>query len=216
VPEEAGAWPSVRGVERNRLLIATGAGASYGATASALNDLSSAYGWLGGALAGTQLQSVFRVLSTLMGAGWAWAAFAVAVGWYVRTRRWGAAAGAFALPAATTAYYALDSFLRAVPIWGSDIFWWTAVGLLVGPPLGMVGAYIRRPGVPGLLAALAVPVGAAAQMMVLPQGLGGPHVASEAVWARWLVGVTAVLVSAWVVVRRRSVRPTSTGSRHKR
>ena len=96
---------------RRRLLVATLAGAGYGGLTSALNDLSSAYGELGGALAGTLLPTVLRVVSTMTGAGWAWAALAVAVGWCLASRRWGAAAAALALTAATAAYYALDALL---------------------------------------------------------------------------------------------------------
>ena len=64
-------------------------GLGYGGATSALNDLSSAYGHWGSALAGTNVQSVLRVISTMAGAGWAWAAMAVAVGWYLGTLRWG-------------------------------------------------------------------------------------------------------------------------------
>jgi hypothetical protein len=190
-----------------RLLAATLMGAGYGATASALNDLSSAYGDLGGALAGTPVQSMLRVLSTMTGAGWAWAALAVGVGWYLGTRRWGAAAGALALTAATTTYYALDNLLRAEPILGSDIWIWCAAGLLLGPPLGAVGACARRPGLLGLLAALTVPVGAAVQMVVLPQGVDSVQVAAEVVWARWIVWLISAVASTWIITRYRRAKP---------
>ena len=195
-------FASVLGVERRRVLISSAAGIGFGAASSALNDMSSAYGVLGVTLAGTDVQSMLRVLSTMTGAGWAWAASAVAAGWYVRTRLWGAVAGASNLAAATSSYYAADNVLRTEPIFGSDVFYWLAAGALLGPLLGVVGAYIRRPGAAGLFAALTVPLGAAAQMVLLPQGVAGPQVAPEAVWARWLVGVTSVLVCARVVVRR--------------
>lgn len=191
-----------------QLLAATLTGAGYGATASALNDLSSAYGDLGGALAGTAVQSALRVLSTMTGAGWAWAALTVAVGWYLRTWRRGVAAAASALTAATTTYYALDNVLRAEPMLGSDIWIWCAAGLLLGPPLGAVGACARRPGLLGLLAALTVPVGAAVQMVVLPQGLSSVQVATEAVWARWIVWLISALASVWIILGYRRAKPT--------
>jgi hypothetical protein len=190
-----------------RLLAATLIGGGYGGTTSALNDLSSAYGDLGAALAGTQVQFVLRVISTMTGAGWAWAALAVAVGWYLGTRHWGAAAGALALTAATATYYALDESLRAEPVLDSDIWIWCVAGLLLGMPLGTVGAYARRAGPLGLLAALTVPAGAAVQMVVLPPGVDGVQVAAEAIWARWLVWLISAICSLWLIAHYRRARP---------
>lgn len=189
----------------HRLLVAVLLGAAYGAVTSLLNDLSSEYGDLGSTLAGTSGQSLLKVLSTMAGAGWAWAALAVAVGWYTGTRRWGAAAGGLALAVAATAYYSLDNLLRSEPILNTDIWIWAAAGLLLGPPLGAVGATIGRPAISGLLAGLTVPVGAAVQMAVLPQGLSGPQVDSEAIWARWIVWVAAAAAALLIVVRHRRV-----------
>lgn len=182
---------------RRRVLTVALAGVGYGVTTSALNALSSPFG----ELAGTWLQSGLRVLSTMTGAGWAWAALAVAAGWSSRSRRWGAAAGALALVAATTAYYGLDNVLREEPVVDSDILLWSAGAALLGPPLGVIGAYLGRPGPLGLLAALTVPVGAGVQVVVLPQGVGGVQDAPEAVWARWIVAGAAV-VAVILVVRR--------------
>jgi len=186
-----------------RLLAATLIGAGYGGLTSALNDLSSAYGDLGGALAGSPVQSVLRVISAMTGAGWAWAALAVAVGWYVGTRRGGAVAAALALAAATVTYYALDGLLRAEPMLNSGVWFWCAAALLIGMPLGMVGAYARRPGPLGLLAALTVPVGAAVQMAVLPPGAGAVQVAAEAIATRWLVWLLAAATSLWIILQYR-------------
>lgn len=197
-----------------RLLAATAIGAGYGGSVSAVNDLSSAYGDLGRSLAGTRLQSALEVVSTMTGAGWAWAALAVAVGWYLRTRRWGAAAGALALTAATATYYALDEVLRAEPVLDSDIRWWCAAGAVLGLLLGTVGARARRPDLLGLLARLIVPVGAAVQMVVLPPGAPGIGATVEDEWARGLVwllsAVAGVCILAWY--RRRAREHGSAGS----
>jgi hypothetical protein len=39
----------------------------------------------------------------------------------------------------------------------------------------------------------------------------GVQVASEAMWARWIVGVVSVLVAVWVVVRRRLFPASAAG-----
>ena len=65
-------------------------GAGFGAATSLVNDLSSPYGKLGGALVRggwTWVSDVAEVGSLLLDVGWAWAAVAVAAGWLgVRAR----------------------------------------------------------------------------------------------------------------------------------
>ena len=145
-------------------------GVGFGAATSLSNDLSSDYGRLGSHLTGSSWQPVFRFLSLLLDAGWAWAALAVAVGWLAGTSVRGAVAGVLALVAATTNYYALDSVLRQEPFSGyeGELELWLMAGLVLGSALGVVGASARRPGVIGVLAKLTVPVGAALQMTLLP------------------------------------------------
>jgi hypothetical protein len=147
------------------------------------------------------------VLSTVTGAGWAWAALAVSAGWFLGSRRLGAVAAALALTAATASYYALDAVLRAEPFVDSDVWYWAGASLLVGMPLGVVGAYARRPDPLGVLAGLVVPAGAALQMAVLPPGVSAGPPADEALPVRWLVWLAAAAAGGWVVLRyRRSAR----------
>lgn len=145
---------------------------------------------------------VAEVASLLLDAGWAWAALAVAVGWLAGGQARGAVAGVLALAAATAAYYCTKSALAQVPLawsWRSMLYWWCASALF-GPPLGAVGASIRRPGVIGLLASLTVPVGAIVQMTFMPPRiflLGRP----AASWALVIVW-TAAAVSIGVILIR--------------
>jgi hypothetical protein len=103
----------------------------------------------------------------------------------------------------------MDQLLRAEPLLDSDIWLWCAGSLLLGLPLGAVGACARRPGLPGVLAALVVPVGAAVQVVVLAPVVDAPQVAVEAVWARWLVLLLAAVAAVVIVVRHRRARAAS-------
>ena len=50
---------------------------------------------------------------------------------------------------------------------------WLIAGVLLSPPLGVVGAAIGLPGPAGAVAALVVPAGAVLQMAVLPPRTAG-------------------------------------------
>lgn len=173
-------------------------GVGFGATASFSNSVGSP-----GRTVPTGWARVAEVASLLLGAGWAWAALAVAAGWLVGAKVRGAGAGIAALIAATTTYYGLDSVLRGEPLalYRAEMLLWCVVSLVIGSALGVVGASIRRPGVIGLIAGLTVPVGAAVQMAVLPPGFNGYIANPEAVWARLIVWVAAALSVAIVMNR---------------
>ncbi|MEU2730424.1 hypothetical protein ABZ650_22170 [Streptomyces griseoviridis] len=121
----------------------------------------------------------------------------------------GAAAGVVSLAVASTAYYAMDT---VVFDGGTDTFLWVVVSVPFGSVLGAIGAAARRPGAVGLLAALTVPAGAAAQMLLIPPR---PHltvtasivVAETVVWAGAALG-TALAVRRFLLQRRTS-RPTT-------
>lgn len=197
-------------VVRRRLLGCLASGAAFGAAVSLVNDVSSPTGAIGHLLEGTPAQTAARVATHVLGAGWAWAALAVVAGWTLRTARWAALAGALTAAAASTAYYAADAGLRdeALATYGGELVIWLLASALACPLLGAVGAAAGRPGVPGLLGALAVPAGAALQMLLLPPGLGGPlEPPAEAVWAYWLVWLGAA-VSAALVIRRWRAGPS--------
>jgi hypothetical protein len=69
-----------------------------------------------------------------------------------------------------------------------------------GSVLGVVGAAIRRPGLLGLLAALTVPLGAAAQMILMPPR---PHatMTPSIVLAEVIVWTASVLGVGWAFYR---------------
>nr|MDT0663332.1 hypothetical protein [Micromonospora sp. DSM 115978] len=113
--------------------------------------------------------------SLVLNAGWTWAATAQLAGWLASGQARpsvgvlrGALAGGLALVCATTTYYATDLLFDGGVWWDSTTRYWLIGSLLLGPPLGLVGALIRRPDPVGTLAVLLVPVGAALQMAVLP------------------------------------------------
>ncbi|MFJ2514240.1 hypothetical protein ACIPEL_13425 [Streptomyces griseoviridis] len=121
----------------------------------------------------------------------------------------GAAAGVVSLAVASTAYYAMDT---VVFDGGTDTLLWVMVSVPFGSVLGAIGAAARRPGAVGLLAALTVPAGAAAQMLLIPPR---PHltvtasivVAETVVWTGAALG-TALAVRRFLLQRRTS-RPTT-------
>lgn len=178
------------------------AGAAFGAFTSLVNALSSPYTAIGSPLAGTIWGNGAEVLSLLCDAGWSWAALAVAAGWVARRPGPGALAGVLTLMAATGGYYLTDALAFGA---GTGVVGWMVAAVPFGSLLGMAGATIRRPGVPGLLAALTVPAGAAAQMILLPPR---PHltVTPPIIVAESLVWAAAVLGAGWAAHRFRAGR----------
>ncbi|MEU1459040.1 DUF6518 family protein [Streptomyces avermitilis] len=175
------------------------AGMVFGALTSLANVLSSPYGEIGARVAGTNLAKASKVLSLLLDAGWSWAALAVAVGWVAGSRVRGALGGLLALVAATVSYYVTDLYLWDA---GTDMIAWLVVGVPLGLILGTVGALARQPGMTGLIAALIVPIGAAAQMVVLPPGeyftTSLPETVAEAiVWTGAVFGAVWALYRFW-------------------
>src|SRR5699024_6199549 len=150
-------------------MIAITVGAVYGAMTSLINDVSSPYGVFGSRIVGTDWAFAAEVTSRLVGVGWAWAGLAIAAGFLVRFNGRGALTAGLILLAATTMYYVMDSVLREEPFamyWSEAQLWWFA-SVLVGMPLGVVGANIRHSGVAGLLAGLTLPVGAVTQTILV-------------------------------------------------
>ncbi|GIF01884.1 DUF6518 family protein [Paractinoplanes rishiriensis] len=107
-------------------------------------------------------------VSLILDSGWAWAAAAVGAGWIAsddqrRMRRLfpAALAGCVVLLVATTAYESLKAWFGGDVMLSSVRVYWLIASMILGPPLGAVGAVIRQPGLAGTCAALVVPLGAA-------------------------------------------------------
>src|SRR5690606_3294807 len=95
------------------------------------------------------------------------------------------------------------------PWFGADELVWGTAAIVLGAPLGAIGACARWPGALGLLARLTVPVGAAVQMIVLPPGRNEvvQSIGKTIVWTAAAVSI-ALIVAHFVVTRRRS-RPAA-------
>ncbi|MET0495520.1 MAG: DUF6518 family protein [Actinoplanes sp.] len=187
--------------------VALTAGTLLGATDSVVNHIPAIFDEVGTARAdrGGWFQAA-EFASLILDAGWGWAATAVLVGWLVSTSGLARAAlaGGLALACASSVYYGVDLLFDGGSWWGWVTRFWLIGSVLLGPPLGAVGALIRRPGPIGTVAALVVPAGAALQMVLLPP-------ASESRMAQPVqvsVWIAAAAATATVVVwnyRRRAV-----------
>lgn len=176
--------------------------------------LAAGFGALNAVLVHLHARPLAEFGSHVLNAGWAWAGLAVAAGALTRTRALGALAGATAALVGLATYYLVDAALRDVSVATSargDLIW-GAASVLVCPVLGVLGSRIGRPGVVALLAALLVPVGALAEMLLLPPGPPSPAVT----WTRWTVGLLALAAIAAVLrFRPRSAPATSGRSPHR-
>ncbi|MER7890777.1 hypothetical protein ABTX15_13220 [Micromonospora sp. NPDC094482] len=142
--------------------------------------------------------------SLILDSGWAWAAVAVVAGWLVSSNLRptmgllvGALSGCVALVAATAVYYCGELLFTGDFGWGWVTRFWLVGSVALGPPLGAVGATIRRPGPVGAFAALVVPVGAAANMVVLPP----PQESLVAGPVRLTVWFAAAATAVFIAVR---------------
>lgn len=153
----------------SRVLGAVIAGALFGVLVSLVNAASSPYTSLGASLTGTALATPLQVLSQMIGIGWAWAALGVVAGWWTRTLVRSGAAGALALLGAVVTYYVSDSVLLEQPVtdFAGELVLWGVASMVVGAPLGLIGALTHHRGLLGLMAALVVPAGAALQLLVV-------------------------------------------------
>ena len=193
-------------------MVVLAAGLGFGAATSLINDVSSPYRMIGSRIGDTGWRWAAEVASKLLDSGWAWAGLAIAAGWLAGTGTRGAVAGVLALLAATTAYYVMDSVLLEEPLasqWGEMLFFWL-MSMILGLPLGVVGASIRRPGVIGLFAGLTLPVGATVQMIWLTDN--NLPVADPAMdWARVIVWIGSAVVAGVVIARFIAHSRTSSG-----
>ncbi|TMR21482.1 hypothetical protein ETD86_14995 [Nonomuraea turkmeniaca] len=198
------------------LVSALAVGAGFGAATSLVNALSHNNADLESSAYTTSGWSIAEIMSLLLDSGWAWAGLAVAAGWLVTRAResrprtlaqGGAAAGALALLAATAAYSIVDSIRSGeqIPWYMSEPAVWWVASVVLGAPLGAVGACVKRPGAIGLLARLTVPVGAAVQMVVLPPGRNEvvETAGKTIVWTVAAASIGYIVVRYLLVERRR-------------
>ncbi|MER5627488.1 hypothetical protein ABT061_41340 [Streptosporangium sp. NPDC002544] len=198
------------------LVSALAVGAGFGAATSLVNALSHGYADLESRAYTTSGWSIAEIMSVLLDSGWAWAGLAVAMGGLVTRAREirpaalarGAAAGALALLAATAAYSVMETMRNGEPLssWyeTEPLVWWVT-SVLFGAPLGAVGAFVKRPGVIGLLARLTVPAGAAVQMILLPPGRNEviATIGKTVVWVAAAASIGFIVVRFLLVERRR-------------
>lgn len=105
---------------------------------------------------------VRSTVSKLVNAGTAWAGLAVLSGWLVRRPVQAVAAGIAGCLLALVVHYGSG---RILGLFGSGVWtensYWFAAAVVLGGPLGLVGATARRPGSWGRVSRLLVPVAAA-------------------------------------------------------
>lgn len=203
-----------------RLLGALAIGAGFGAATAFMNALALGHADLESRAYTTSGWSYPEIISVLLDSGWAWAGCGVAVGWAVTRggdgRRTapalGAVAAALALLAATIAYGIGEAVADGgqTPWFGADELVWGTASIVLGAPLGAIGACARRPGAVGLLARLTVPVGAAVQMVVLPPGRNEvvQAIGKTIVWTGAAASIT-LIVAHFIVTQRRRRRPAA-------
>ncbi|WP_431246337.1 hypothetical protein [Leifsonia xyli] len=116
---------------------------------------------------------LWAIPSKILGMGWSWAALGIVAAALVP--RAPIRSALMVLLCAVFSYYGSDLSLglyasiegTAWDVLAGDAGIWAAASVLACVPLGMIGAALRRPDVLGVLARLAIPVGAAVEYFVL-------------------------------------------------
>ena len=114
------------------------------------------------------LLAVRRTISQLVNAGTVWAGLAVVSGWLVRRPVQAFAAGVAALLVALVVHYGVGLILGMFDpnVWTENRYYFTAA-VVLGGPLGLVGAIARRPDLWGVVARLVVPAAAVLEPFVI-------------------------------------------------
>lgn len=155
----------------------------------------------------------WRALSAVLNAGVVWAAVAFWSGRRFPTPTPAAIAGLVTLAGAVIAYYLYGSavgnrtHIRVDSLVEAAVTW-LGRGIVAGPLLGIMGWCSRRAGLPGVMAALVIPAGAFAEIVVLGS-LGGRAFGADPWWAWSQVGVLlwAVGMGVWLITGREVGRP---------
>ncbi len=129
-----------------------------------------------------------KTASKVANAGVVWGGLAILAGWLVRRPGPAVVAGPASALTALVVHYVAGGLTGWMP-WDSmstNLEWFVAA-VVMGPPLGLIGALARRADLWGLLAALAVPTGAVLE----PIAQGWLHPQSGDLWANRLSGMWA-------------------------
>lgn len=162
--------------------------------------------------------AIRRTMSLLLNSGTAWAGVSVLAGFLVcrPARRSGglraaALAGLIAGSGALLVHYGLGELTGLMPpgSFGSNVFWFVAAAV-TGAPLGLIGAWARRPSLWGLAARFVVPAGAVLEPFVTGWWSSGwvttPAERTSTLAAAVLLTALGVLGAA-VVLRSRGQHP---------
>lgn len=152
-------------------------------------------------------------VSKLVNSGTVWGGLLILAGWLVRRPRHAALAGVIAGEVALMVHYGLGHAfaIHQGDIWRSNWYWFIAP-LILGIPLGLIGAMARREDLRGLAAQLVVPVAAIIEPLSLgmlspPEILPPPARISSIACGVILIAL-GLLGAVIVGVRRRpSTRP---------
>ncbi len=130
----------------------------------------------------------------LANSGTFWAGLGIVSGWLVRRRVQAAVAGAVAGLVALFLHYAAGQAVGLFDsgIWVTKVNWFIAAAIF-GGPLGLVGAFSRRPDGWGLMARLLIPAGAVLEpfvrgMFINPATMTAPHQVSNVLAGSVLLG----------------------------
>lgn len=162
------------------------------------------------------LAALRKTVSKVVNAGTVWAGLMVLAGALVRRPGVAAAAGPVSGVVALAVHYGVGGVLDLMPWAGlGDNAWWFVAAVVLGVPLGVVGALSRRPTRIGLGAALVVPLGAVVEPFLVgwlpPAPTTWPNQVSGVVAGSLLV-LAGMLGAAWVWFRSASGRTSPAAS----
>lgn len=135
--------------------------------------------------------AVRSTISKVVNSGVVWGGLPILAGWLVRRLGQAVAAGIAACLVALFVHYGIGRLfgLFDSTVWTENQFWF-GIAVLVGGPLGLIGAVARRNDLGGLLARLVVPVAA----IVEPFFLGMFNTPAILPWANRVSSVVSAVV----------------------
>lgn len=153
--------------------------------------------------------AVRSTISKVVNSGAIWGGLPILAGWLVRRPRQAVAAGIVACLVALFVHYGLGRLLGIFDssVWTENQFWF-GLAVVVGGPLGLIGAVARRSDQWGLVARLVVPVAAVLEPFYL--GMLSPPA-----FMPWPGRVSSVM-SAVVLIAAGTAGAASTIVRHRK